>query len=66
MYYKKSGYRKPTEDDLSPKAYRLLNDAYAKFVESGLKLSEIRLVCNLLRWKIEKTVADCAIGGRED
>lgn len=65
--YKSKGYkRKPTQDDLSPKAYKLVNDMYGMTISSGLKLKEIRMVCVMLRNKIEETVAECAVGGRED
>ena len=66
MYHKKTFYRKPTEDDLSPKAYSLLQKMYEMTIKSGLALREIRLVCKFLRIKVEKLVAECAVGGRED
>jgi hypothetical protein len=39
---------------------------YGMVISSGLKLKEIRMVCVMLRKKIEGTVAECAVGGRED
>lgn len=47
------------------KAYKLVNDMYGMVISSGLKLKEIRMVCVMLRKKIEDTVAECAVGGRE-
>ena len=43
-----------------------MNDMYGMAISSGLKLKEIRMVCVMLRKKIEDTVAECAVGGRED
>lgn len=65
--YKSKGYkRKLAQDDLSTKAYKLMNDMYGMAISSGLKLKEIRMVCVMLRKKIEDTVTECAVGGRED
>ncbi len=66
MYKSKGCKRKPTQDDLSPKAYKLVNDMYGMAISSGLKLKEIRMVCVMLHKKIEDTVAECAVGGREN
>ena len=57
--------QKLEQDDLSPKAYKLVNDMYGMVISPGLKLKEIRMVCVMLRKKIEDTVAECAVGGRE-
>ena len=65
MYKNKRYKRKLTQDGLSPKAYELVNDMYGMVISSGLKLKEIRMVCVMLRKKIEYTVAECAVGGRE-
>ncbi len=59
-------YHKPDENDLSPRAYKLLSDMYTMIVGSGLKLKEIRLGCRLLRGKVEHEVEECAVGGQED
>lgn len=67
MYKNKRYKQKLVRGDLSPKAYELVNDMYGGMViRSGLKLKEIRMVCVMLRKKIEYTVAECAVGGRED
>lgn len=66
MYKNKRYKQKLVRDDLSPKAYELVNDMYGMVIRSGLKLKEIRMVCVMLRKKIEETVAECAVGGRED
>lgn len=66
MYKSKRYKRKLEQDDLSPKAYKLVNDMYGMVISSGLKLKEIRMVCVMLRKKIEDTVAECVVGGRED
>lgn len=66
MYKNKRYKQKLVRDDLSPKAYELVNDMYGMVIRSGLKLKEIRMVCEMLRKKIEYTVAECAVGGRED
>lgn len=66
MYKSKGCKRKPVQDDLSTKAYKFVNDMYGMAISSGLKLKEIRMVCVMLRKKIEETVAECAVGGRED
>lgn len=66
MYKNKAYKRKLAQDDLYPKAYKLVNDMYGMVISSGLKLKEIRMVCVMLRKKIEDTVAECAVGGRED
>lgn len=66
MYKSKRYKQKLERDDLSPKAYELVNDMYGMVISSGLKLKEIRMVCAMLRKKIEDTVAECAVGGRED
>lgn len=66
MYKNKRYKQKLVRDDLSPKAYELVNDMYGMVIRSGLKLKEIRMVCVMLRKKIEDTVAECAVGGRED
>ena len=66
MYKSKRYKRKIEQDDLSPKAYKLVNDMYGMAISSGLKLKEIRMICVMLRNKIEDTVAECAVGGRED
>lgn len=66
MYKNKAYKRKLAQDDLSPKAYKLVNDMYGMVISSGLKLKEIRMVCVMLHKKIEDTVAECAVGGRED
>ena len=66
MRKNKAYKRKLTQDDLSPKAYELVNDMYGMVISSGLKLKEIRMVCVMMRKKIEDTVAECAVGGRED
>lgn len=66
MYKSKRYKQKLARDDLSPKAYELVNDMYGMTISSGLKLKEIRRVCVMLRKKIEETVAECAVGGRED
>lgn len=66
MYKSKRYKQKLVQDDLSPKAYKLVNDMYGMVISSGLKLKEIRMVCVMLRKKIEDTVAECAVGGRED
>lgn len=66
MYKSKRYKQKLEQDDLSPKAYKLVNDMYGMVISSGLKLKEIRMVCAMLRKKIEDTVAECAVGGRED
>ena len=66
MYKSKRYKQKLAQDDLSPKAYKLMNDMYGMAISSGLKLKEIRMVCVMLRKKIEDTVAECAVGGRED
>ena len=65
MYKNKRYKQKLARDDLSPKAYELVNDMYGMVICSGLKLKEIRMVCVMLRKKIENTVAECAVGGRE-
>ena len=65
MYKSKRYKQKLVQDDLSPKAYKLVNDMYGMVISSGLKLKEIRMVCVMLRKKIENTVAECAVGGRE-
>ena len=56
MYKNKRYKQKLARDDLSPKAYELVNDMYGMAISSGLKLKEIRMVC---------VVAECAVGGRE-
>jgi hypothetical protein len=66
MYKNKRYKQKLVRDDLSPKAYELVNDMYGMVIRSGLKLKEIRMVCVMLRKKIEYTVAECAVGGREE
>lgn len=66
MYKAKRYKQRLTQDDLSPKAYKLMNDMYGMAIKSGLKLKEIRMVCVMLREKIEETVGDCAVGGWED
>ena len=66
MYKNKRYKQKLARDDMSPKAYELVNDMYGMVIRSGLKLKEIRMVCEMLRKKIEYTVAECAVGGRED
>lgn len=66
MYKNKRYKQKLARDDLSPKAYKLVNDMYGMAISFGLKLKEIRMVCVMLRKKIEDTVAECAVGGRED
>lgn len=66
MYKNKRYNQKLARDDLSPKAYELVNDMYGMVISSGLKLKEIHMVCVMLRKKIEETVAECAVGGRED
>lgn len=66
MYKSKRYKQKLVQDDLSPKAYKLVNDMYGMVISSGLKLKEIRMVCVMLRNKIEDSVAECAVGGRED
>lgn len=66
MYKSKRYKKKLARDGLSPKAYELVNDMYGMVISSGLKLKEIRMVCAMLRKKIEDTVAECAVGGRED
>lgn len=66
MYKNKRYKQKLARDDMSPKAYELVNDMYVMVISSGLKLKEIRMVCVMLRKKIEETVAECAVGGRED
>lgn len=65
MYKSKRCKQKLAQDDMSPKAYELVNDMYGMAISSGLKLKEIRMVCVMLRKKIEYTVAECAVGGRE-
>lgn len=65
MYKNKRYKQKFAQNDLSPKAYELVNDMYGMAISSGLKLKEIRMVCVMLRKKIENTVAECAVGGRE-
>ena len=65
MYKNKAYKRKLAQDDLSPKAYKLVNDMYGMVISSGLKPKEIRMVCVMLHKKIEDTVAECAVGGRE-
>lgn len=65
MYKNKRYKQKLERDDLFPKAYELVNDMYGMVISSGLKLKEIRMVCVMLRKKIEDTVAECAVGGRE-
>lgn len=66
MYKSKRYKQKLEQDDLSPKAYKLVNDMYGMVISSGLKLKEIRMVCAMLRKKVEDTVVECAVGGRED
>ena len=66
MYKNKRYKQKLAWDDMSPKAYELVNDMYGMVISSGLKLKEIRMVCVMLRKKIENSVAECAVGGRED
>lgn len=66
MYKNKRYKQKLVRDDLSPKAYELVNDMYGMVIRSGLKLKEIRMVCVMLRKKIEYIVAECAVGGREE
>lgn len=66
MYKNKRYKQKLARDDLSPKAYKLVNDMYGMAISSGLKLKEIRMVCVMLRKKIEDTVAEYAVGGREN
>lgn len=66
MYKNKRYKQKLARDDMSPKAYELVNDMYGMVISPGLKLKEIRMVCVMLRKKIEDTVAECAVGGRED
>lgn len=66
MYRAKKYKQRIVQDDLSPRAYKLMNDMYGMAVNSGLKLKEIRMVCVMLRRKIEETVENCAVGGRED
>lgn len=66
MYKNKRYKQKLARNDLSTKAYELVNDMYGVVISSGLKLKEIRMVCVMLRKKIEDTVAECAVGGRED
>lgn len=65
MYKNKRYKQKLARDDMSPKAYELVNDMYGMVISSGLKLKETRMVCVMLRKKIEDTVAECAVGGRE-
>lgn len=65
MYKNKRYKQKFAQNDLSPKAYELVNDMYGMAISFGLKLKEIRMVCVMLRKKIEDTVAECAVGGRE-
>ena len=65
MYKNKRYKQKLARNDLSTKAYELVNDMYGVVISSGLKLKEIRMVCVMLRKKIEDTVAECAVGGRE-
>lgn len=65
MYKNKRYKQKLARDDMSSKAYELVNDMYGMVISSGLKLKEIRMVCVMLRKKIENTVAECAVGGRE-
>ncbi len=65
MYYKKH-YHKMTEEILTPKANGLLNKLFNLVFESGVSVREVRLVCSLLRAKVEDTVAGCEFGGRED
>lgn len=65
MYKNKRYKQKFAQNDMSPKAYELVNDMYGMVISSGLKLKEIRMVCVMLRKKIENTVAECAVGGRE-
>lgn len=65
MYKNKRYKQKLARDDMSPKAYELVNDMYGMVISSGLKLKEIRMGCVMLRKKIENTVAECAVGGRE-
>lgn len=65
MYKNKRYKQKFAQNDLSPKAYELVNDMYGMAISSGLKLKETRMVCVMLRKKIEDTVAECAVGGRE-
>lgn len=66
MYKSKRYKQKFAQDGLSPKVYELVNDMYGMVISSGLKLKEIRMVCVMLRKKIEDTVAECAVGGWED
>lgn len=66
MYKSKRYKQKFAQDGPSPKVYELVNDMYGMVISSGLKLKEIRMVCVMLRKKIEDTVAECAVGGRED
>lgn len=65
MYYKKT-YHKLTEEDLTPKAQSLLTKLFNLVFESGISVREVRLVCSLLRTKVEDTVAGCAFGDREE
>lgn len=65
MYYKKH-FHKPTENDLTPKAYSLLGKLFDTIFDAGLSVGEIRLVLLLLRDKIEDTIKGCAFGGTEE
>lgn len=40
MYKSKRYKRKIEQDDLSPKAYKLVNDMYGMAISSGLKLKK--------------------------
>lgn len=62
--YKPMAYRK-TEDDLSQKAYALLNQMFKLVCSSGLKVGEVRLVCVLLRGRIEKIISESTMGDEE-
>lgn len=64
-HYEKFGYRK-TENDLSPKAYALLNKMYELILKSGLTIGEIRLACSMLRSRVEKAVSESVVGGEEE
>lgn len=60
-HYERTSFRK-TENDLSPKAYALLNKMYEPILKSELTVGEIRLVCSLLRNRVEKAVAESVVG----
>ena len=65
MYYKKH-YHKTAEEILTPKAKSLLSKMLDLIYDAGISVREVRLVCSLLRAKVEKTVEECAFGGREE